>query len=54
MVNKGFLEVMPWQQHADKEIPNYKVGQIVPVKCTKITEGRTEPPGYLTEADLIE
>jgi DNA topoisomerase-3 len=54
VVNPGFLEVMPWQQHADKEIPNYQVGDVIDVKSTKITESRTEAPGYLTEADLIE
>ena len=34
-------------------MPIYQVGEIVDVKTTKVTEGRTEAPGYLTEADLI-
>jgi DNA topoisomerase-3 len=45
---------MPWQTHADKQIPEYTVGDIIDVKGTRIVEGRTEAPGYLTEADLIE
>jgi len=53
VIEMGFLEIMPWQQHADKEVPNYQVGDIVDVKSTKIVEARTEAPGYLTEADLI-
>ena len=44
---------MPWQRHADKEIPVYSVGDIIDVKSTSIVEGRTAPPGFLTEADLI-
>lgn len=31
----------------------YTVGDIIDVRNTKIVEGRTEAPGYLTEADLI-
>ena len=45
---------MQWQQHADKEIPEYQVGDIIDVKSTRVVENRTEAPGYLTEADLIE
>jgi|TARA_B110000285_G_scaffold229167_2_gene293412 DNA topoisomerase III len=51
--DSGFLDIMPWQRHADKEIPVYQVGDIVDVKSTGIVEGRTAPPGFLTEADLI-
>ena len=49
----GFLDVMPWQRHADKEVPLYEVGDIIDIVSTKVTESRTEPPGYLTEAELI-
>jgi DNA topoisomerase III len=44
---------MPWQMHADKEIPLYEVGDIIDIISTRVTENRTEPPGYLTEAELI-
>lgn len=54
VVESGFLDIMPWQRHADKAIPEWQVGDIIPVRATKIVEGRTEAPGYLTEADLIE
>ena len=30
------------------------MGDIIDVKATRIVENRTEAPGYLTEADLIE
>ena len=53
MTDPGFLEIMPWLRHGDKEIPVYTVGDIIDIKSTKVSEGRTEAPGYLTEADLI-
>ena len=53
LTDEGFLAVMPWQRHTDKEIPRYQVGDIIDVKTTKVVEGRTAPPGFLTEADLI-
>lgn len=34
-------------------IPDFKVGQNVQISNIKIIEGRTEAPGYLTEANLI-
>jgi len=44
---------MPWQRHADKEIPVYDSGDIIDIISTRVTENRTEVPGYLTEAELI-
>jgi len=52
--DEGFLEVMPWQRHSDLEVPVYEVGDIIDIVATRVTETRTEPPGYLTEAELIE
>lgn len=54
VVDSGFLEIMPWQRHADKAIPEWQVGDIISVQGTRMVEARTEAPGYLTEADLIE
>ena len=34
-------------------MPVYEVGDIIDVESTKIIEGRTDAPGYLTEAELI-
>lgn len=44
---------MNWQQTSDKEIPKYKVGDVVELKAIRITEGKTAAPGFLTEAQLI-
>ena len=53
LLDPGFLDVQPWQIHSDKEVPLFEVGDIIDVKSTKIAEGRTDSPGYLTEAELI-
>jgi len=52
-MDPGFVEVQPWQRHADKEIPVYQVGDIIDVKSLNIVEDRTPAPGFLSEADLI-
>ena len=44
---------MHWQAAEEKEVPLFKVGQIIPVSGIGLVEGRTEAPGYLTEANLI-
>ena len=53
LVKPGFIEVMPWHMAEDTEIPNFEVGQAVAITGDKIIEGRTEAPGFLTEANLI-
>lgn len=44
---------MSWKTVSDKEIPPYKVGQYVELKSIRMVEGKTSPPGYLTESQLI-
>jgi hypothetical protein len=38
---------------ADEYIPDFKQGQTVPVKSVQMNEGKTSPPDYLTESELI-
>ena len=44
---------MPWHLGENVAIPDLKVNQEVEIESSRITEGRTEAPGYLSEADLI-
>ena len=44
---------MHWHMGEDTVIPDFKVGQEVAVIKSRIVEGRTEAPGFLTEANLI-
>jgi len=49
----GFLEIMHWLGGDDKVLPDLKLHEKVDVSGSKVVEGRTEAPGYLTEANLI-
>jgi len=53
LTDPGFLDVQPWQRHADKEVPLYEIGDIIDITSTRVVESRTEAPDYLTEAELI-
>ena len=54
LLKQGFVEVMPWQRHGDAAVPRLETGDLVYIKDTRITEHVTDPPGFLTEAELIE
>ena len=53
LIRPGFLEVMHWHGGEDTVIPDFHEGQAVAIASSRIVEGRTEAPGYLTEANLI-
>ena len=53
LIRPGFLEVMHWHGGEDTVIPDFHEGQAVAISSSRIVEGRTEAPGYLTEANLI-
>lgn len=53
LLEPGFLEVMHWHGAEDTVIPDFYVGQEITVIKSRIVEGRTEAPGYLTESNLI-
>ena len=44
---------MHWHMGADTVIPDFAVGQEVSISSSRMAEGRTEAPGFLTEANLI-
>jgi DNA topoisomerase III len=47
------MEIMTWHGGDEKVVPDFKVNQVVPVTSSKIIEGVTQAPGFLTEANLI-
>ena len=53
LIKPGFLEVMPFLMGADTVIPDFRVGQEITINSSRMVEGRTEAPGFLTEANLI-
>lgn len=53
-VLSGFTEIMPWQSvPLEESLPTCQKGDSFPVGEVKMLEKQTNPPDYLTEAELI-
>lgn len=50
----NFLEVYPYQKWSDENIPNFILGEMVPITKLMMDQGMTTAPPLLTEADLIQ
>jgi len=48
------MEIVNWSNVATKTLPEMKEKMSVKLITVELEEGATEPPGYLTESDLIE
>ena len=44
---------MHWITKADEYIPEFKQAEVLNITSVNLTEGKTSPPDYLTEAELI-
>jgi DNA topoisomerase III len=54
VLEKNYLEVYPYEQWNNTAVlPKYTVGDCFEPTEALVAEGKTSPPGYLTEADLI-
>lgn len=54
LIDPGFTTVMSWQAFGKNEItPAFEQNEHVPIQEAKLTEHQTNPPDYLTEAELI-
>ncbi|KAI8047962.1 DNA topoisomerase [Gilbertella persicaria] len=53
MLSPGFTSVMHWISTSDEYIPDFKEGEVLDVLDVNLVEGKTSPPDYLTEAELI-
>ncbi|KAI9278245.1 DNA topoisomerase [Phascolomyces articulosus] len=52
-VAPGFSAVMHWLKTPDEPIPEFTKGETLPIVSLTLREGKTSPPDYLTEAELI-
>ncbi|KAI8141544.1 DNA topoisomerase [Fennellomyces sp. T-0311] len=52
-VSAGFGAVMHWLRTPDEPIPDFQKGESLPITSLTLREGKTSPPDYLTEAELI-
>lgn len=53
MIDKGYLEVLPWQKIYENEIPNFEQGDQIYLHSVDVPSCKTHPPDHLTESDLI-
>ncbi|XP_064424078.1 DNA topoisomerase 3-beta-1 [Latimeria chalumnae] len=54
VISPGYTEVMPWQSiPLEESLPACKKGDVYKVEEVKLLEKQTNPPDYLTEAELI-
>lgn len=54
VLERNFLDVYPYEKWTGTaELPKFMVGERFEPTEALMTEGKTTPPGYLTEADLI-
>uniref|UniRef100_A0A670JYZ8 DNA topoisomerase n=1 Tax=Podarcis muralis TaxID=64176 RepID=A0A670JYZ8_PODMU len=54
VISPGFTEIMPWQSIPPEEsLPICERGTVFPISEVRLLEKQTNPPDYLTEAELI-
>ncbi|RLE54527.1 MAG: type IA DNA topoisomerase [Thermoprotei archaeon] len=53
IVEKGYLEIYPYERIPEFDVPMVKEGSRVPVLGIQLIEDRTKPPDYLSEAELL-
>lgn len=54
VLERNYLDVYPYENWTNTaQLPNFTVGERFEPTEAMMTEGKTTPPGYLTEADLI-
>lgn len=50
----GWTAVMPWRAVQNRPLPDFNDGETVPLHDATLEAGRTSPPDYLSESELIE
>lgn len=51
---RNYLDIYPYEKWTStQQLPNFEVGETFEPTEARINEGRTTPPGFLTEPDLI-
>lgn len=50
---KGFTAIMPWLAVSEKNLPQFTEGEKIELSKVELYEGKTAPPDYLSESELI-
>ena len=54
IIEKGWTSILPHGATQAQILPKLSKGDLCDVKSCDVAEGLTEPPGYLTEAELVD
>ncbi|KAI8468313.1 MAG: DNA topoisomerase [Monoraphidium minutum] len=54
LLKPGFTAIMPWRAPQAEPLPPLQEGEVLPLQGVELAQGRTAPPDYLSEAELIE
>jgi DNA topoisomerase-3 len=54
VLERNYLDVYPYDKwESSQQLPEFRVGEVFVPHEVKMAEGKTGPPGYLTEPELI-
>ncbi|KAL4458501.1 hypothetical protein ABPG75_013366 [Micractinium tetrahymenae] len=53
VLRPGFTAIMPWKAVQNEPLPPLRSGETVPISEVELHQGKTSPPDYITEAELI-
>ncbi|CAM6081712.1 unnamed protein product [Calypogeia fissa] len=53
VISPGFTAAMPWLAVSDESLPSFTAGESISLREVELHQGRTSPPDYLTESELI-
>eukprot|EP01025_Chloroclados_australasicus_P061138 TRINITY_DN797_c0_g2_i2.p1 TRINITY_DN797_c0_g2~~TRINITY_DN797_c0_g2_i2.p1 ORF type:complete len:869 (-),score=15.44 TRINITY_DN797_c0_g2_i2:249-2855(-) len=53
VIGPGFTTIMPWKSVDGVLLPNFEQGEILQLSSIEMFSGKTSPPDYLTESELI-
>lgn len=53
VMERNYLDVYPYDKWSDNEIPDFTQGEEFVPDAAEMTEGKTSPPTFLTEPELI-
>lgn len=53
VLERNFLDVYPYIKWESNEIPQFNQGEVIEISNANLKEGKTSPPNYLTEPELI-
>ena len=54
LLDKGYLEIYPYELPVEKRIPRLDRGELVDILRVRVVEEKTKPPPFLSESELLK